>query len=209
MDTAATAAEPPRITSFKNNDISVLVPLTGAAYLTGIDTSKVTAAENTAPTGEFPLSITAASMTEGKNCTVDSRGLLLPVTASCGFIGVTLAPADPDAAPAHSVGSIPVTIQPGALTVDESGGWYAPDNDLTYAAEVWGCNPAVTVLTQPAEGPHYTVSVNMAYMFEIGEIEVVYKTSDGHPQRCRGRGACNLFKGRWQAGRIRSGRHRI
>ena len=183
VDTAAAAAEPPRLTSGnKKNNISVQVPLMGAEYITGVDTSRITAAENTAPTGEVPLATRAVSITAGKSCTVDSSyGLSVPVTASCGYMSATLAPADPDADPAHSVGSIPVTIQSGALTVDESGGWYAPDHDLTYAAEVWGCNPVVTVLTQHTEGPHYTVSVNMAYMFEIRAIEVVYKTSDGIP----------------------------
>lgn len=183
VDTAAAAAEPPRLTSGnKKNNISVQVPLMGAEYITGVDTSRITAAENTAPTGEVPLATRAVSITVGKSCTVDSSyGLSVPVTASCGYMGATLAPAAPDADPAHIVGRIPVTIQSGALTVDESGGWYAPDNDLTYAAKVWGCNPTVTVLTQPAEGSHYTVSVNMAYMFEIRAIEVVYKTSDGIP----------------------------
>ena len=186
VDTTAPAADPPRLTSGnKKNNISVQVPLTGAEYITGVDTSRITAAENTAPTGEVPLATSAVSITAGKSCTVDSSyGLSVPVTASCGFMGVTLAPTspvDPDADPAYKIGNIPVTIQKGALTVDESGGWYAPDEDLTYGAVVWGCNPTVTVLTQPAEGPHYTVSVNMAYMFEIGAIEVVYKTSDGIP----------------------------
>ena len=183
VDTTAPAADPPRLTSGnKKNNISVQVPLMGAEYITGVDTSRITAAENTAPTGEVPLATRAVSITAGKSCTVDSSyGLSVPVTASCGYMSATLAPAAPDADPAHSVGSIPVTIQSGALTVDESGGWYAPDNDLTYAAKVWGCNPTVTVLTQPAEGPLYTVSVNMAYMFEIRAIEVVYKTSDEVP----------------------------
>ena len=176
VNTAAAAAEPPRLTSGnKRNNISVQVPLTGAEYITGVDTSRITAAENTATTGEVPLATRAVSITAGKSCTVDSSyGLSVPVTASCGFMGVTLAPA-------HSVGSIPVTIQSGALTVDESGGWYAPDHDLTYAAQVWGCNPVVTVLTQPAEGSLYTVSVSMAYMYEIRAIEIVYKTSDDLP----------------------------
>lgn len=183
VDTAAAAAEPPRLTSGnKKNNISVQVPLTGAEYITGVDTSRITAAENTAPTGEVPLATSGVSITAGKSCTVDSSyGLSVPVTASCGYMSATLAPADPDADPAHSVGSIPVTIQSGALTVDESGGWYAPDHDLTYAAQVWGCNPVVTVLTQPAEGSLYTVSVSMAYMYEIRAIEIVYKTSDDLP----------------------------
>lgn len=186
VNTAAPAADPPRLTSGnKKNNISVQVPLTGAEYITGVDTSRITAAENTAPTGEVPLATSGVSITAGKSCTVDSSyGLSVPVTASCGFMGVTLAPTspvDPDADPAYKIGNIPVTIQKGALTVDESGGWYAPDDDLRYAAEVWGCNPTVTVLTQHTEGPHYTVSVNMAYMFEIRAIEVVYKTSDGIP----------------------------
>lgn len=183
VNTAATAAEPPRLTSGnKKNNISGQVPLTGAEYITGVDTSRITAAENTAPTGEVPLATSGVSITAGKSCTVDSSyGLSVPVTASCGYMSATLAPADPDADPAHSVGSIPVTIQSGALTVDESGGWYAPDHDLTYAAQVWGCNPVVTVLTQPAEGSLYTVSVSMAYMYEIRAIEIVYKTSDDLP----------------------------
>lgn len=186
VNTAAAAAEPPRLTSGnKKNNISVQVPLTGAEYITGVDTSRITAAENTAPTGEVPLATSAVSITAGKSCTVDSSyGLSVPVTASCGFMGVTLAPTspvDPDADPAYKIGNIPVTIQKGALTVDESGGWYAPDEDLTYGAVVWGSNPTVTVLTQPAEGPHYTVSVSMAYMYEIRAIEIVYKTSDDLP----------------------------
>ena len=184
VDTTATVAAPRLTSGNKENNISVQVPLTGAEYIIGVDTSRITAAENTTPTGEVPLATRAVSITAGKSCTVNSYGLSVPVTASCGFMGVTLAPTspvDPDADPAYKIGNIPVTIQKGALTVDESGGWYVPDEDLTYAAKVWGCNPAVTVLTQPAEGSLYTVSVSMAYMYEIRAIEIVYKTSDDLP----------------------------
>ena len=82
VDTNATVTAP-KMTSTIANDISVLVPLTGVEYITRIDISKITAEGNTITTEEVPLSITAASITEGKNCTVDSRGLLLPPGCIC------------------------------------------------------------------------------------------------------------------------------
>ena len=181
VDTTATVTAP-KITPVKNNDISLRVPLTGVEYITDIDTSKITVEGNT-NTGQGEVSITSSSITDGGNWTKNSSGLFVPVTASCGYMPIMPVPTNRDEIndPMHATGKIKITIQPEALMVNEESGWYVPDGDLTYDAVVWGCNPAVMVLTQPVKGSHYTVSVNMVYMFEIRAIKVVYKTTDDRP----------------------------
>ena len=71
----------------------------------------------------------------------------------------------------HSVGQIKITIPRGALTVDKSSGWYAPDEALEYTADVWCCNPAVTVMTQSASsGRNVTVQIEYAYRKFSGAV---------------------------------------
>lgn len=111
----------PRITSDKNNDISVRVPLTGGVYITGADTSliAVQGIQNEV------VSISNASMTANGSWTANDYGLFLPVTATCGAMGVKLAPVDSGGGLmnlVYSVGQIKITIPRGALTVDESSG---------------------------------------------------------------------------------------
>ena len=111
----------PRITSVKNNDISVRVPLTGGVYITGADTSLVAVQgiQNEV------VSISNASMTANGSWTANDYGLFLPVTATCGAMGMKLAPVDSGGGLmnlVYSVGQIKITIPRGALTVDESSG---------------------------------------------------------------------------------------
>lgn len=168
VDTNATVTAP-KMTSTIANDISVLVPLTGVEYITRIDISKITAEGNTITTEEVPLSITAASITKDGRCTVNNDRLSVPVTATCGTMGVKLAPTSlggEPAEPEHNIGKIRVTIQPEALTVKEGSGWYVPDKNLTYDAVVWGCSPAVTITPQGASSGDNTqvrVTVRIEY----------------------------------------------
>ena len=164
VNTAASVTAP-KMTSAKANNISVHVPLTGANYITGIDTSKITVEENTSTS----VSITAAPITEDGSCTANSDGLFVPVTASCGAMEMRLA--QTNSGLGYGIGKIKITIPSGALTVDESSGWYAPAGALTYDAEVWGCNPAVTVMTQSASsGRKVTVQIEYAYRKFSGAV---------------------------------------
>lgn len=169
VDTSAPVVAP-RITSDKNNDISVRVPLTGGVYITGADTSliAVQGIQNEV------VSISNASMTANGSWTANDYGLFLPVTATCGAMGVKLAPVDSGGGLmnlVYSVGQIKITIPRGALTVDESSGWYAPDEALEYTADVWCCNPAVTVMTQGASsGRNVTVRIEYAYRKFSGAV---------------------------------------
>ncbi len=169
VDTSAPVVAP-RITSSKNNDISVRVPLTGGVYITGADTILV-AVQGIQNEG---VSISNASMTANGSWTANDYGLFLPVTATCGAMEVKLAPVDSGGGLmnlVHSVGQIKITIPRGALTVDESSGWYAPDEALKYTAEVWCCNPAVTVMTQSASsGRNVTVQIEYAYRKFSGAV---------------------------------------
>lgn len=120
VDTSAPVVAP-RITSSKNNDISVRVPLTGGVYITGADTSLVAVQgiQNEV------ASISNASMTANGSWTANDYGLFLPVTATCGAMGVKLAPVDSGGGLmnlVHSDGQIKITIPRGALTVDKSSG---------------------------------------------------------------------------------------
>ena len=169
VDTSAPVVAP-RITSSKNNDISVRVPLTGGVYITGADTSLVAVQgiQNEV------VSISNASMTANGSWTANDYGLFLPVTATCGAMEVKLAPVDSGGGLmnlVYSVGQIKITIPRGALTVDESSGWYAPDEALEYTADVWCCNPAVTVMTQSASsGRNVTVQIEYAYRKFSGAV---------------------------------------
>ena len=169
VDTSAPVVAP-RITSSKNNDISVRVPLTGGVYITGADTSLVAVQgiQNEV------VSISNASMTANGSWTANDYGLFLPVTATCGAMEVKLAPVDSGGGLmnlVYSVGQIKITIPRGALTVDESSGWYAPDEALEYTADVWCCNPAVTVMTQGASsGRNVTVRIEYAYRKFSGAV---------------------------------------
>lgn len=169
VDTSAPVAAP-RITSAKNNDISVRVPLTGGVYITDADTSLVAVQgiQNEV------VSISNASMTANGSWTANDYGLFLPVTATCGALEVKLAPVDSGGGLmnlVYSVGQIKITIPRGALTVDESSGWYAPDEALEYTADVWCCNPAVTVMTQSASsGRNVTVQIEYAYRKFSGAV---------------------------------------
>ena len=169
VDTSAPVVAP-RITSVKNNDISVRVPLTGGVYITGADTSliAVQGIQNEV------VSISNASMTANGSWTANDYGLFLPVTATCGAMGMKLAPVDSGGGLmnlVYSVGQIKITIPRGALTVDESSGWYAPDEALEYTADVWCCNPAVTVMTQSASsGRNVTVRIEYAYRKFSGAV---------------------------------------
>ena len=169
VDTSAPVVAP-RITSDKNNDISVRVPLTGGVYITGADTSliAVQGIQNDV------VSISNASMTANGSWTANDYGLFLPVTATCGAMEVKLAPVDSGGGVmnlVYSVGQIKITIPRGALTVDESSGWYAPDEALEYTADVWCCNPAVTVMTQSASsGRNVTVRIEYAYRKFSGAV---------------------------------------
>lgn len=169
VDTSAPVVAP-RITSSKNNDISVRVPLTGDVYITGADTSLVAVQgiQNEV------VSISNASMTANGSWTANDYGLFLPVTATCGAMEVKLAPVDSGGGLmnlVYSVGQIKITIPRGALTVDESSGWYAPDEALEYTADVWCCNPAVTVMTQSASsGRNVTVRIEYAYRKFSGAV---------------------------------------
>lgn len=169
VDTSAPVVAP-RITSDKNNDISVRVPLTGGVYITGADTSliAVQGIQNDV------VSISNASMTANGSWTANDYGLFLPVTATCGAMEVKLAPVDSGGGLmnlVYSVGQIKITIPRGALTVDESSGWYAPDEALEYTADVWCCNPAVTVMTQGASsGRNVTVRIEYAYRKFSGAV---------------------------------------
>ena len=169
VDTSAPVVAP-RITSSKNNDISVRVPLTGGVYITGADTSliAVQGIQNEV------VSISNASMTANGSWTANDYGLFLPVTATCGAMGMKLAPVDSGGGLmnlVYSVGQIKITIPRGALTVDESSGWYAPDEALEYTADVWCCNPAVTVMTQSASsGRNVTVQIEYAYRKFSGAV---------------------------------------
>ena len=169
VDTSAPVVAP-RITSDKNNDISVRVPLTGGVYITGADTSLV-AVQGIQNEG---VSISNASMTANGSWTANDYGLFLPVTATCGAMEVKLAPVDSGGGLmnlVYSVGQIKITIPRGALTVDESSGWYAPDEALEYTADVWCCNPAVTVMTQGASsGRNVTVRIEYAYRKFSGAV---------------------------------------
>ena len=169
VDTSAPVVAP-RITSVKNNDISVRVPLTGGVYITGADTSliAVQGIQNEV------VSISNASMTANGSWTANDYGLFLPVTATCGAMGMKLAPVDSGGGLmnlVYSVGQIKITIPRGALTVDKSSGWYAPDEALEYTADVWCCNPAVTVMTQSASsGRNVTVQIEYAYRKFSGAV---------------------------------------
>ena len=169
VDTSAPVVAP-RITSDKNNDISVRVPLTGGVYITGADTSliAVQGIQNDV------VSISNASMTANGSWTANDYGLFLPVTATCGAMEVKLAPVDSGGGVmnlVYSVGQIKITIPRGVLTVDESSGWYAPDEALEYTADVWCCNPAVTVMTQSASsGRNVTVRIEYAYRKFSGAV---------------------------------------
>ena len=169
MDTSAPVVAP-RITSVKNNDISVRVPLTGGVYITGADTSLVAVQR----IQNDVVSISNASMTANGSWTANDYGLFLPVTATCGAMEVKLAPVDSGGGVmnlVYSVGQIKITIPRGALTVDESSGWYAPDEALEYTADVWCCNPAVTVMTQGASsGRNVTVRIEYAYRKFSGAV---------------------------------------
>lgn len=169
VDTSAPVVAP-RITSVKNNDISVRVPLTGGVYITGADTSLVAVQR----IQNDVVSISNASMTANGSWTANDYGLFLPVTATCGAMEVKLAPVDSGGGVmnlVYSVGQIKITIPRGALTVDESSGWYAPDEALEYTADVWCCNPAVTVMTQGASsGRNVTVRIEYAYRKFSGAV---------------------------------------
>ena len=169
VDTSAPVVAP-RITSVKNNDISVRVPLTGGVYITGADTSLVAVQR----IQHDVVSISNASMTANGSWTANDYGLFLPVTATCGAMEVKLAPVDSGGGVmnlVYSVGQIKITIPRGALTVDESSGWYAPDEALEYTADVWCCNPAVTVMTQGASsGRNVTVRIEYAYRKFSGAV---------------------------------------
>lgn len=139
-------------------------------YITGADTSLVAVQgiQNEV------VSISNASMTANGSWTANDYGLFLPVTATCGAMGMKLAPVDSGGGLmnlVYSVGQIKITIPRGALTVDESSGWYAPDEALEYTADVWCCNPAVTVMTQGASsGRNVTVQIEYAYRKFSGAV---------------------------------------
>ena len=178
VDTSATVA-PPRMTSSDGvvNNISVRVPLTGGVYITDADTSLVTV--EGIQGAEIP--ITRVSMTENGSWRANDYGLFLPVTATCGALGMKLAPVDYGSGtvdPVHEVGQIKIKISRGVLTVDESSGWYAPDEDLEYTANVWCCNPAVTVMTQGASsGSNVTVQIEYAYRKFFGAVAYATENS--------------------------------
>mgnify|MGYP002515636491 CR=1 FL=1 len=176
VDTSATVA-PPRMTSAIANNISVRVPLTGGVYIIRADTERVTVQG----IRNEVLSITGASLTENGSWRADSYGLFLPVTATCGAMEMKTAPVDYGSGtvdPVHEVGQIKITIPRGALTVDESSGWYAPNEDLEYTANVWCCNPAVTVMTQGASsGSNVTVQIEYAYRKFFGAVAYATENS--------------------------------
>ena len=165
----------PKLTSSNivANDISLRVPLTGAEYITGINASKITVegyADPSSASGIAAITITVAPITEGKSCTADSRGLFVPVTAACGTMPLKPVQTNSDGTPKlnYAIGKIRVTIQKEALTVNEASGWYAPDGDLTYYAEAWGCYPTVTVAIHGASNKdtaYRNVSVQIEYAY--------------------------------------------
>lgn len=171
VDTNADVAAP-KMTSTIANNISLRVPLTGSEYITGVDTSEITIKGNEDPT-TAPLSINKAFLTAGEICTVNRYGLFVPVTASCGTMALKPVQTNSDGTPKlnYSTGKIRITIKPEALTVNEASGWYAPDEALKYTAEVWCCNPAVTVMTQSASsGRNVTVQIEYAYRKFSGAV---------------------------------------
>lgn len=171
VDTNADVAAP-KMTSTIANNISLRVPLTGSEYITGVDTSEITIKGNEDPT-TAPLSINKAFLTAGEICTVNRYGLFVPVTASCGTMALKPVQTNSDGTPKlnYSTGKIRITIKPEALTVNEASGWYAPDEALEYTADVWCCNPAVTVMTQSASsGRNVTVQIEYAYRKFSGAV---------------------------------------
>ncbi len=173
----------PKMTSTIANNISLRVPLTGAEYITDIDTSEITIEGNEDSTAA-PISINEAFLTAGESCTVNSYGLFVPVTASCGTMALKPVLTDSeDGTPKldYGIGKIKITIQPEALTVKEGSGWYVPAGDLTYDAEVWGCNPAITITTQAATNGNSAcrnVTVQIEYAYKNFSGAVAYATTN-------------------------------
>ena len=174
VNTAATVAKPRLTSGDKINDLSLRVPLTGAEYISGVDFSKIQI-EGYHPSAGLEEHYTSVNVAERKGWEAKANGLYLSITATCGTMSVRLAPTSSGSEPAEPVnspGRFYITIPKDALTVDESSGWYAPDNALKYAAEVLCCYPAVTITPHNAGEGEQTVSVRIEYAYKrfIGAV---------------------------------------
>ena len=181
VDTAATVAEPQMTSGEKINDISLRVPLTDVGHITGVDISKIQI-EGYHPSADSGSTNASVNVVERKSGKVKANGLYLSITATCGTMPVKLAPTssgNEPADPVNSPGEFHITIPSDALTVDESSGWYAPENDLTYTAKVLCCNPAVTVELHSADEGKQTVSVQIEYAYKnfIGAVAFATENS--------------------------------
>lgn len=174
------AATPPRIASEFPNPAEIFIGLNGADQIESVDTSHITATGDA--NGEIATNVSGI-----QNSTINTNNnkkLSLTVEVKTGTMGAVLAPLDPNKQnPAHAVGYVNVVIHPGALQLKKSSGWYAPNQDLNYAAEVWVCNPTLNVTTQMSTDGDKTkrnISVTAKYVGDVA-VEVAYTKTQTEP----------------------------
>lgn len=177
---------PPHIASEFINPAEIYISLNGADQIESVDTTQIEP-EGVSASDATTISVSAYKIqgyTINKN---NNKKLSLTVAVSTGTMGAILAPSDPNGqAPEHVVGYVKVIIHPEALKLKEGIGWYVPNQDLTYIAEVWACYPTLSVNTQSSTDGDKTkrnISVIANYVGNVA-VEVAYtKTQTAPPQK--------------------------
>ena len=173
---------PPRIASEFINPATIFIDLNGADQIESVVTNHITATGDTS--GEIATNVYGI-----QNYTINTNNnkkLSLTIPVQTGTMGAVLAPPDPNGQdPAHAVGYVHVAIHPVALQLKEGSGWYAPNKVLTYTADIWVCNPILSVNTQMTTDGDKTkrnITITAKYVGDVA-VEVAYTKTQKEPSQ--------------------------
>lgn len=185
---------PPRIASEFINPAEIYISLNGADQIESVDTTQIKPEGiDTSIMGDISVkAYKIQGYTINKN---NNKKLSLTVDVSVGSMPAKPAPAS-GKDPEHTVGYIKVIIRPEALQLKEGSGWYVPNQDLTYTAEVWACNPTLSVNTQSSTDGDKTkrnISVIANYVGNVA-VEVAYTKTQTEPPQKNPQNDSNVWK---------------
>ncbi len=172
-------ASAPRFASGPNATGKIYINLNGVAAITAVDASKISIRGWTSIDGAAHQ-INGPKITGGMPSTY---GVCLDASLSSGQLAraQSISGDSTTEPPMHETGKVTVTISEGALKLDESKGWYFPDEGLTQNVDIWVCNPQLGVNTQTGKDPaHRNISVRTKYVGDA-PVHVAYTRTNSAP----------------------------
>ena len=170
---AAQPKDAPRFASGPNATGKIYINLNGVAAITAVDVSKISIRGWTTTEGA-DYQINDPKTTDGAP---SAKGVCLDVSLSSGQLAKAQNfPVSGSTTLMYKTGKVTVTISKGALTLDESKGWYFPNEGLTQDVVIWLVNPQLSVTTQTAtdkDPTHRNISVRTKYVGDA-PVQVAY-----------------------------------